>query len=83
MASGPELIVYVAGADPFARDRLGGLQLSKDGLRQRDALVIGAARRAGAALVTVLAGGYATDIADTVDIHVGTVRAMLEAGGPP
>jgi acetoin utilization deacetylase AcuC-like enzyme len=83
MASGPELIVYVAGADPFAGDRLGGLHLSKDGLRQRDALVIGAARRAGAALVTVLAGGYATDIADTVDIHVGTVRTMLDAGGQP
>ena len=82
IASGPDLIVYVAGADPFAGDRLGGLRLSKEGLRQRDALVIGAARRSGAALVTVLAGGYATDIADTVDIHVGTVRAMLEASGP-
>ena len=77
IGSGPELIVYVAGADPFAGDRLGGLRLSKEGLRQRDALVVAAARRAGAALVTVLAGGYAMDVADTVDIHVATVRAML------
>ena len=81
IGSGPELIVYVAGADPFAGDRLGGLRLSKEGLRQRDALVIAAARRGGAALVTVLAGGYAMEVGDTVDIHVATVRAMLDERG--
>jgi acetoin utilization deacetylase AcuC-like enzyme len=74
---GPALVVYVAGADAFAGDRLGGLGLSKHGLRERDALVVDAARHAGTPLVTVLAGGYATNVADTVDIHVATVRAML------
>ena len=76
--SHPDLIVYVAGADPFEGDRLGGLRLSKGGLRERDALVVAAARGGGAALVTVLAGGYAADVGDTVDVHVGTVRAMLD-----
>lgn len=75
--SRPDVIVYVAGADPFAGDGLGGLRLTKEGLRQRDALVVAAAHAAGVALVTVLAGGYAMQVADTVDIHVGTVRAML------
>jgi acetoin utilization deacetylase AcuC-like enzyme len=76
--SKPELIVYVAGADPFEHDRLGGLRLTKSGLAGRDRLVIGAARSAGVPLVTVLAGGYAADVRDTVDIHVATVRAMLQ-----
>jgi acetoin utilization deacetylase AcuC-like enzyme len=77
MASRPEMLVYLAGADPFERDRLGGLRLSKRGLAERDRLVIAAARAAGVPLVTVLAGGYAADIADTVDIHVQTMRAMI------
>jgi acetoin utilization deacetylase AcuC-like enzyme len=78
LESQPELIVYVAGADPFEHDRLGGLRLTKTGLAGRDRLVIGAARSAGVPLVTVLAGGYAADVRDTVDIHVATVRAMLQ-----
>jgi acetoin utilization deacetylase AcuC-like enzyme len=75
--SRPDLIVYLAGADPFQHDCLGGLKLTKGGLAARDRLVIETARVAGIPLVTVLAGGYAADLADTVDIHVATVRAMI------
>jgi len=77
MASAPDLVVYLAGADPFEGDRLGGLRLTKAGLAERDRLVIAAARGAGVPIVTVLAGGYAADVDDTVDIHVATIRAML------
>jgi len=72
----PELIVYLAGADPFEGDRLGGLSLTKAGLAQRDELVIQAARTAGIPIVVVLAGGYAADVHDTVDIHVATFRTL-------
>jgi len=77
MASGPDLIVYLAGADPFEGDRLGGPRLTKSGLAARDGLVVAAARGAGVPLVTVLAGGYAADLADTVDIQAATIRAMV------
>jgi len=79
MASRPDLIVYLAGADPYENDRLGGLRLTRAGLAERDRLVLGAARRAGVPLVTVLAGGYAADVTDTVDIHTTTIEAMLPA----
>jgi acetoin utilization deacetylase AcuC-like enzyme len=79
MASDPEIVFYLAGADPFERDRLGGLQLTMAGLRERDRLVVAAVRGAGVPLVTVLAGGYAADIADTVAIHATTIREMLTA----
>lgn len=70
----PGLIVYVAGADPYVDDQLGGLALSKDGLRERDRLVLGSARAAKIPTVVVLAGGYAYRAQDTVDIHVATVE---------
>jgi acetoin utilization deacetylase AcuC-like enzyme len=76
MASRPELIVYLAGADPFENDRLGGLAVTKKGLIDRDRMVIGAAHAAGTPLVMVLAGGYAVDVQDTVDIHVATVKCL-------
>lgn len=78
----PDLVVYLAGADPFGGDRLGGLALTKRGLLERDRMVIAAARGAGAPVVVVLAGGYAADVADTVDIHASTVRALAEAIPP-
>ena len=78
MASHPDLVVYLAGADPYENDRLGGLRLSKAGLAERDRLVLAAARGAGVPLLTVLAGGYATDVTDTVDIHTATIEAMLD-----
>jgi acetoin utilization deacetylase AcuC-like enzyme len=77
MASNPDLVVYLAGADPFEGDRLGGLRLTKTGLAERDRLVVTASRGASVPLVTVLAGGYAADVTDTVDIHATTIRTML------
>lgn len=72
--SRPELVHYVAGADPYERDQLGGLNVTREGLRARDRLVMEWARRAGAPFVVTLAGGYAEDTADTVAIHCATVE---------
>jgi acetoin utilization deacetylase AcuC-like enzyme len=77
MASAPQLVVYLAGADPFERDRLGGLSLTFEGLRRRDRMVFESARDAGAPVAVVLAGGYAEDVEDTVEVHVGTVIEAL------
>jgi acetoin utilization deacetylase AcuC-like enzyme len=74
----PELVCYLAGADPFRADRLGGLALTFDGLRVRDRMVLQAVRGAGAAAAIVLAGGYAVDVEDTVEVHVGTVIEALK-----
>jgi acetoin utilization deacetylase AcuC-like enzyme len=71
----PQLVFYLAGADPYCQDQLGGLSLTLDGLKRRDRLVIEAARRAGAAVAVTLAGGYARDVSDTVTIHCNTVVA--------
>ena len=67
------LVIYLAGADPFIDDRLGRLALSKVGLGKRDQLVIRYVKEAGLPLAIVMAGGYARDVNDTVDIHVNTV----------
>lgn len=75
----PELVFYLAGADPYREDQLGGLALTMDGLRARDDMVIEAARSVGAAVAVVLAGGYAHREADTVEIHCETVRSSVEA----
>jgi len=75
---GPEFVLYVAGADPFELDQLGGLRLSKQGLRRRDDLVIGECAVRGIPLAVTLAGGYAPDISDTVDIHFGTSSSLIE-----
>jgi acetoin utilization deacetylase AcuC-like enzyme len=77
MASDPQCVFYLAGADPFEADQLGGLRLTRHGLRARDRMVIDAARVAGVPLVVTLAGGYAPDVEDTVAIHVATIE---EAG---
>ena len=68
----PQVAFYLAGADPYEDDQLGGLSLTKAGLRDRDRLVIDACIAASIPLVVVLAGGYARRIDDTVDIHFGT-----------
>ena len=70
--------MYVAGADPYREDRLGGLSLSIDGLMARDRLVFHLARDHGAAVAVTLAGGYAAQVEDTVTIHVNTVKAAAE-----
>jgi acetoin utilization deacetylase AcuC-like enzyme len=74
LAHAPECIFYLAGADPYEDDQLGGLRLTKEGLRRRDRMVIDAARSAGVPLVIVLAGGYARHVEDTVAIHVATIE---------
>jgi acetoin utilization deacetylase AcuC-like enzyme len=70
----PDLVLYLAGADPFEGDQLGSLRLTKDGLRQRDFIVIGEARRLRLPVAVVLAGGYAAELEDTVGIHLNTIR---------
>jgi acetoin utilization deacetylase AcuC-like enzyme len=74
----PELVHYVAGADPFAGDRLGRLGVSKAGLLARDRLVLQRCRAEGVPLSISMAGGYAEDIDDIVDIHMATVLAAAE-----
>jgi len=73
----PQLVYYLAGADPYRHDQLGGLALSLDGMRDRDRLVFSACREAGAAVVVLLAGGYAVNTEDTVAIHVHTAEELL------
>ena len=75
----PQLLFYVAGADPYREDQLGGLALSIEGLAQRDALVFDYARRNMVPVAVTLAGGYARRVEDTVRIHVGTILAMRDA----
>ncbi len=74
----PDLVFYVAGADPFRYDQLGGLDLSREGLAERDRRVFRACRDAGSRVAVLLAGGYASRLEDTVEIHLATARAMLE-----
>jgi len=71
----PDLLWYLAGADPYEHDLLGGLALTREGLRERDRRVFAAALSAGVPVAVTLAGGYASSPADTVSIHVGTVLA--------
>jgi len=71
-----DLAFYLAGADPWEGDRLGRLALTKAGLRARDELVLDRLRAAGARVCVVLAGGYAEDVRDTVDINAATAAAV-------
>jgi acetoin utilization deacetylase AcuC-like enzyme len=75
----PQILFYVAGADPYREDQLGGLALTIEGLARRDALVFDYAKRNGVPAAMTLAGGYARNVDDTVQIHVGTIRAMRDA----
>ena len=75
----PQLVLYVAGVDPYEHDQLGGLGLSIEGMRQRDEYVIREVRKRGIALAGVLAGGYAVSEDDTVEMHVNTCRAFLDS----
>ena len=75
----PQLLFYVAGADPYREDQLGGLALTMEGLARRDALVMGYAQRNQVPTAVTLAGGYARKVEDTVTIHVNTIKAAIEA----
>jgi acetoin utilization deacetylase AcuC-like enzyme len=74
----PELLCYIAGADPYREDQLGGLSLTIDGLKKRDELVFRVAKARGIPVMVTLAGGYARNVDDTVTIHCNTVVAAKE-----
>jgi len=74
----PDLICYVAGADPYKEDQLGGLNLSIEGLKKRDELVFNVTRARNIPVMVTYAGGYAQDVDDTVTIHSNTVIAAKE-----
>jgi acetoin utilization deacetylase AcuC-like enzyme len=80
-ASRPQLVLYQAGADPYEHDQLGGFHLSLEGLRSRDEAVYRACRERGIPVAATLGGGYAVDVADTIAIHVETVRAARRVLG--
>lgn len=78
----PELVIYLAGADPFEGDRMGRLALTKGGLLERDRLVLERCQRFGTPVAISMAGGYAENIDDIVDIHFATIslaRALFGA----
>ena len=74
----PQAMVYLAGADPYEGDRLGRLKLSKTGLVARDRFVLEMARDNAIPITVTMAGGYAHNVADIVDIHFNTVRTAFE-----
>jgi acetoin utilization deacetylase AcuC-like enzyme len=74
----PDLICYVAGADPYRDDQLGGLSLTIAGLKERDALVFRRAKAEGIPVMVTFAGGYARKLEDTVTIHANTIIAAKE-----
>ena len=73
----PQLLFHVSGADPYLEDQLGGLWLTMEGLKRRDALVFDYARRHQ--VPVALAGGYARRVTDTIQIHVNTILAARDA----
>ena len=74
----PDLVIYLAGADPFCDDRLGRLALTKSGLLARDRQVMAFVCDLGAPMAIAMAGGYGRNIQDTVDIHFQTVNCALQ-----
>ncbi len=74
----PELVLYIAGADPFEGDRLGRMSVTKEGLRRRDRMVTRHCLREGVPLAVVMGGGYAHDLSDSVDIHFRTIQTAVE-----
>jgi acetoin utilization deacetylase AcuC-like enzyme len=77
-AAQPDLVVYLAGADPHEGDALGRLKLTYHGLLRRDHLVLRSCREVGIPVAITIAGGYGRDITSTVDVHLNTLRAARE-----
>ena len=77
-ASRPDLVVYLAGADPHEGDRLGRLKLTFDGLARRDAFVVESCREVGIPVAATISGGYGKRVDDTVRVHVNTVRVLRD-----
>lgn len=80
-AARADIAVYLAGADPHERDLLGRMRLTHAGLARRDALVLAACREIGLPVVVTVAGGYGTDLTDTVRVHMNTIRLAGELLG--
>lgn len=78
----PELVIMVAGADPYREDQLGGLGLTLDGLARRDRLVVDACAARGIPVVGLMAGGYARQLGDTIEVHANTARVVLSWSPP-
>jgi acetoin utilization deacetylase AcuC-like enzyme len=78
----PDLLCYIAGADPYREDQLGGLSLTVEGLKRRDELVFRVARARDIPAMVTFAGGYARNVEDTVTIHCNTVIAAKEVFAP-
>lgn len=78
---GPDLVLYQAGADPYRDDQLGGLRLTMEGLGRRDETVFRACAARGIPWAITFGGGYAFDVADTVAIHLQTIRKAREVAG--
>lgn len=74
----PDIVFYLGGADPYEKDQLGRLGLTIEGLRQRDETILEYAKLKQVPIVTVMSGGYAQDINDTVEIHCNTIRAVKQ-----
>ena len=74
----PDLLCYIAGADPYREDQLGGLNLTIEGLNRRDRLVFKVAKARGIPIMVTYAGGYARNVQDTVAIHTNTILAAKE-----
>lgn len=72
----PDLVFYLAGADPYKNDKLGRLSLSKEGLAKRDQMVMDYCSRRSLPLVMVMAGGYAAEVNDIVDIHFASIEIL-------
>jgi acetoin utilization deacetylase AcuC-like enzyme len=81
VANMPQLAIYLAGADPFEDDKLGKLKLTKQGLMRRDEMVFEYCRARNVPVAIVMAGGYARNIGDTVEIHANTVMAARRIYG--
>lgn len=81
-ASGAQLAIYLAGADPFAGDRLGRLSVSKEGLAERDRIVLDGCRERGIPVAVTMAGGYSEDVEDIVDVHFGSISRAAEMTHP-
>lgn len=79
----PDLIIFLAGADPHEGDRLGRLKLTMKGLARRDELVMNEARRRGIPVAVTMAGGYGKNIQDTVAVHVQTIGIVSRYAGIP
>ncbi len=77
-AADASLAIYLAGADPFEGDRLGRLSVTKSGLAERDRIILEACRERRIPVALTMAGGYARDVADTVDVHFQSVRTAAD-----